>query len=124
MKTNLVKIIVGSTLALTIAAALVLSAQAADQVKGAQLLLQPSQTTVAVENVAAPAMNCGACKSVLTENTRIEKGHIKTVSIGEKHLCSTCSTTISTVGVGKAAKNVANHTCAASGASCGMKAGS
>ena len=54
----------------------------------------------------------------------IEKGHIKTATYSEKHLCSTCKTTISVAGVGKAKKDVVNHTCAAGATACAMNKGS
>jgi hypothetical protein len=124
MKTNLINTIIGSAIAVTIAAALAFSAQAADQIKGAQCLLQPSQTAVAADTAPATRMACAKCQSVWTEGVDIQKGHIKVPTYSETHLCSTCKTTLSVVGEGKARKQVVNHTCAAGDSCCAMNKGS
>ena len=62
-------------------------------------------------------MSCAKCKSEWT--TRIEntsRGVIKPRVLVERHLCTSCDTTITTVGRGKLAKDVAVHKCADCGA--------
>jgi hypothetical protein len=122
MNTKLVKSLAGSITALTIAAALTLSAQAGGRTKGAQLLLQPSQTTAPADTAPVSTMNCPMCKDVPVESVSLQKGHIRTVTYSQKHLCTECSTTIGAAGEGKAKKDVATHTCTmASG--CAMTTG-
>jgi hypothetical protein len=57
------------------------------------------------------AMVCAKCKSVMVHNVSTEKGHIQVMTVGEKHLCPGCSSTITTVGVGKGKHNEVKHTC-------------
>jgi len=57
------------------------------------------------------AMVCAKCKSVMIHNVTTEKGHIKVMTVGEKHLCPGCESTITVVGAGKQAKNEVKHTC-------------
>ena len=56
-------------------------------------------------------MVCAKCKSVMVHNVTTEKGHIKVMTVGEKHMCPGCSSTITTVGVGHGAKNEVKHVC-------------
>jgi hypothetical protein len=57
------------------------------------------------------AMVCTKCKSVMVHNVTTEKGHIQVMTVGEKHLCPGCGSTITTVGVGKGAKDEVKHVC-------------
>jgi hypothetical protein len=57
------------------------------------------------------AMVCSKCKSVMIHNVTTEKGHIKVMTVGEKHLCPGCESTITVVGVGHGAKNAVKHVC-------------
>ena len=57
------------------------------------------------------AMACAKCKSVAIQTVTIEKGHIKHVIPGEKHLCPGCNSYIKVVGVGKESKNELRHVC-------------
>ena len=57
------------------------------------------------------AMVCTKCKSVAIQTVTIEKGHIKHVMPGEKHLCPGCNSYIKVVGVGKESKNELRHVC-------------
>jgi hypothetical protein len=117
MKINIIKSLVGSGLALALAAAVwspaVVSAQ---QVKGAQLL---ANKTVSVSVSAAPVarpMTCPLCKTVFA--TRVDataRGANKPVITIAKHLCGGCDTAIKTTGVGKQAVSVATHTCTMGG---------
>ena len=57
------------------------------------------------------AMVCTMCKSVMVHTVTTEKGHIKTMTVGEKHLCPGCNSTITVVGAGKGKNDVVTHTC-------------
>ena len=74
------------------------------------------------------AMVCSMCKSVTIQNVTTEKGHIKLMAIGEKHLCPGCGSTITVVGTGKGKNDVVKHVCEKCGAEsafcCATKAGS
>ena len=59
----------------------------------------------------AIAMVCTKCKSVMVHNVTTEKGHIKVMTVGEKHLCPGCNSTITVTGTGKGKHDVVNHTC-------------
>ncbi len=93
--------------------------QAADQVKGAQRLMELNRiTTPAQAEALKPGdsivMVCTKCKSVMMHNVTTEKGHIKVMTVGEKHLCPGCKTTIEVVGVGKGpngAHDEVKHVC-------------
>jgi hypothetical protein len=61
------------------------------------------------------AMVCTKCKSVMLHNVTTEKGHIKVMTIGEKHLCPGCNTTIEVVGTGKGKHDEVKHVCKACG---------
>jgi len=61
------------------------------------------------------AMVCAKCKSVMLHNVTTEKGHIKVMTIGEKHLCPGCNTTIEVVGTGKGKHDEVKHVCKACG---------
>ena len=63
------------------------------------------------------AMACAKCKSVVVETATTEKGHIKLMTPGEKHLCPGCGSTITVVGVGKGANATVKHVCEKCGGS-------
>ena len=115
MKTNL---IVKSTLALVLAVGIAapLALAGTPQTKGAQQLLwTPKTTAPAVQAQATDCptgMACAKCKNVPAPAVIAEKGNVKNVIASTKHLCSNCATTSKTVGSGKAAKTVFDHTCA------------
>lgn len=123
----------GLAIALAGMAWLAVQAQAADQVKGAQKLmeLKPIQTVQDAEAVQPGdmiAMSCPKCKNVTVTWVETEKGHIKTERTGQKHLCPGCETTLETKGVGKAAKDEVKHVCQKCGSKeafcCVLKKGS
>jgi len=92
----------------------------ADQIKGGEALLKLNkiETREQVESLKpgdAVAMACVKCKSITVHNVNTEKGHIKTMTLGEKHLCPGCNSTIEVVGVGKGAKTKVKHVCKACG---------
>jgi hypothetical protein len=88
--------------------------RAAEQKKGAQYLLKQI-TTPAEADALKPgdtmAMVCAKCKSVVVHNVTTEKGHVKTMTVGEKHLCPGCDSTIEVVGTGKGKHDVVKHVC-------------
>jgi len=61
------------------------------------------------------AMVCSKCKSVIVQRVGTERGHLRTMTPGEKHLCPGCSTTIEVVGVQKGAHGEVKHVCKACG---------
>lgn len=61
------------------------------------------------------AMACAKCKSVPFRNVTTEKGRIKNVTVGEKHVCPGCTTTIEVAGVGKGKHDVVKHVCTTPG---------
>jgi hypothetical protein len=73
------------------------------------------------------AMVCSKCKSVVIHRVNTEKGHIKTMTVGEKHLCPGCDSTIEVTGFGKGKHDEVKHVCKACGDEsafcCATKAG-
>jgi hypothetical protein len=103
-------------LALAVLTWLPVGAAAADQMKGGEhmLHLQGIKTKAEAEALKPGdtiAMVCSKCKSVMIHNVTTEKGHIQVMTVGEKHLCPGCSSTIKVVGVGHGAKNEVKHVC-------------
>ena len=127
-----------STIVLAVAAAAWLpnSVRAEEPMKpmkgGEHLMMLNQITTPAQAEELKPgdsiAMVCSKCKSVMVHNVTTEKGHIKIMTVGEKHLCPGCGSTITTVGVGKQAKNEVKHVCEKCGSDsvfcCATKPGS
>jgi hypothetical protein len=118
IKTTVSKIIfgMGSAFALAMAASLPVTALAAEQLKGGPHMLQlMGVKTVAEAEALKPgdaiAMVCSMCKSVMIHNVDTEKGHIKVMTVGEKHLCPGCNSTITVVGAGKGKHDEVKHTC-------------
>jgi hypothetical protein len=80
------------------------------QVKGAQLLM--SQPAALAAESAAPDMACAKCTTQYTSRVDATvRGAVKPVAITANHLCPSCDTATKTVGVGKGATTVLNHTC-------------
>jgi hypothetical protein len=102
-------------IALALAALLPGTARAADQIKGGQLLIMKQIKTPAEAEALQPGdsitMVCAKCKSVMLHNVTTEKGHIKVMTIGEKHLCPGCESTIQVVGTGKGKHGEVKHVC-------------
>ena len=119
IKTTVSKIIfgMGSALALATAASLPVTARAAEQMKGGPHMLQlMGVKTVAEAEALKPgdaiAMVCSMCTSVMIHNVTTQKGHIKIMTVGEKHLCPGCNTYIKVAGEGKqGAKDEVKHVC-------------
>ena len=111
-----------AAVALAMAASLPLTARAADEsakpmkpMKGGEMLMMKPINTQAEAEALKPgdsiAMVCSMCKSVMIHNVSTEKGHIKVMTVGEKHLCPGCNSTITVVGNGKDKHDVVKHTC-------------
>jgi hypothetical protein len=84
---------------------------------GEMLMMKPINTQAQVDHLKPDdsiAMVCTMCKSVMVHNVTTEKGHIKIMTVGEKHLCPMCNSTITTVGAGKGpngAHSEVKHVC-------------
>ena len=105
---------VGISLALALGVCLPGTTCAADQMKGSQLLLKQIKTPAEAEALLpgdSMVMVCSMCKSVMLHNVSTEKGHIKTMTVGEKHMCPGCNSTITVVGTGKGKNDEVKHTC-------------
>ena len=110
-------------IALALGSGFALPTQAADRGSakgGAMDLVNMGQiTTPAQADELKPgdkmAMVCTKCKSVVLHNVSTEKGHIKTMTVGEKHLCPGCKSTIEVVGHGKGKQDQVKHSCKACG---------
>jgi hypothetical protein len=121
----------GTYVAFALAFAAWLPRHAQAQVKGATLLMTHVKTPAQIENLKtgdAVAMVCEKCKSVMVHNVTAEKGHVQVMTVGAKHLCPGCNSTITTVGAGKSAKEEVKHVCEKCGSNsvfcCATKAGS
>ena len=125
-------IAVGIAMAVAMAVWLPNTTNAADQVKGAQLLMKPIKTVDdlgKLEPGDMVAMSCPKCKTItVTYIDKTTKGAIKEGKATQKHLCPGCETTIKTEGQGKQAKDVVVHVCKTCGSEdafcCVMKKGS
>lgn len=135
MKTQKIvkRLLLGSSLAFAMAVgvALPVTMQAADQVKGAQLLMKPikaGEDIAKLEPGDMVAMSCPKCKTITVTYVETIKGHIKEEKATQRHLCPGCETTIKTEGQGKSAKDLVVHVCKQCGSKdafcCVMKKGS
>jgi hypothetical protein len=106
-------------LALALAASLPATTRAAEQLKGGQVLMMKQIKTPAEAEALNPGdsivMVCNKCKSVMVHNVTTEKGHIKVMTVGAKHMCPGCESTITVVGTGKGARDEVKHTCSKCG---------
>lgn len=126
MKTKTTKNIIGRLLlsaslvaTLAFANGCATNTDTADQMKpmkGAEHLMMLSGiSTLAQADDLKPGdtvvMVCAKCQTVSTQNVTVEKGHIRTMTVGAKHLCSGCGSTITVVGVGKGKHDLVKHVC-------------
>ena len=116
------KLSLTSSLAIALAVGIWLptQTQAADQVKGAEKLMQLNRITTPAQAEALKAgdsvvMVCTKCKSVMMHNVTKEKGHIEVMTVGAKHLCPGCNSTIEVVGFGKGKRDEVKHVCQSCG---------
>jgi|SRR5881394_1638244 len=126
------KILLGSSLATALTVGIMLSAQvqAADQVKGAQLLMKPIKTAQDLEKLEPGdmvVMSCPKCKTTTVTYVETVRGHIQEAKAKTEHLCPGCDTVIKTEGHGKSAKAELVHVCKKCGSKeafcCVMKKG-
>jgi hypothetical protein len=106
----------GAAFALAMVASLPLTVHADEPMKGGPHLLQLLQIKTAAQVEAlkpgdAIAMVCTKCKSSMIHTVTTEKGHIKVMTVGEKHTCPGCNSTITTVGMGKGKHDEVKHSC-------------
>ena len=132
------KIIFGmsAAFALAMAASLPVTARADEPMKpmkgGEHMMMLNHINTPAQAEELKPGdsivMVCAKCKSVTVQTVTTEKGHYKTMALGEKHLCPGCNSTITVVGAGKGGHDEVKHVCGKCGASsafcCATKPGS
>ncbi len=57
------------------------------------------------------AMACPKCKTITLTYISTEKGHIKTATPGQEHLCPGCEQKFIVVGQGKAKHDTVTHVC-------------
>ncbi len=118
MKTMKNKKLLGAGLVIVMAASLLVTARAAEPMKpmkGGEMLMMKTISTEAEADALKPgdaiAMSCSMCKSVMVHNVTTEKGHIKVMTVGEKHLCPGCNSMITVVGTGKGKHDKVTHVC-------------
>ena len=76
---------------------------------GAQFLMKPDAPRTAM---AAAPMKCAKCIDTYTMKRDLTaRGANKPLTLVAEHQCGSCSTRITTTGVGKAKQDVALHTC-------------
>ena len=101
--------------ALVMAASLPVTARADEPMRGAEMLMmKPINTQAQAEELKAGdsmAMVCSKCKSVTVHNVTTEKGHVKVMTVGEKHMCPGCGGHMTVVGAGKGRHDVVTHVC-------------
>ena len=125
---------VGIAMAVVTAVWLPNTTNAADQVKGAQKLMElkpikTAQDLEALEPGDMLTMSCPKCKNVTISYVEkaVKRGDAAT-KLAVKHLCPGCETTIKSEGSGKAAKDVVKHVCTKCGSKdvfcCVLKKGS
>ena len=106
----------GLALATLITGGLPGAVHAAEQMKGGPHLLHLTGIKTEAEAEALKpgdeiAMVCTKCKSVMIHRVETEKGNIKIMTVGEKHTCPGCNSTITVVGIGKGKHDEVKHTC-------------
>ena len=119
MKT--LKKIIGAMTAVMVVAAFTTTAIAQEKgsAKGGGYALTQKVKNAADAEALKPgdtmAMVCKKCETVVISRVETQKGHIKLVTPGTKHLCEGCNSTIEVVGHGKDKKDSVKHTCKACG---------
>jgi len=122
MKTNRTayKIILGmgAAFALAITASLPLAACADEPMRpmkgGEMMMMKPitsSTNVVGLKDGDMVAMACPKCKTITVTYVNTEKGHIKTTTTGQEHLCPGCEQKFTVVGAGKGKHDVVTHVC-------------
>ena len=108
----------GSAFALAIAASLPLAASAGEPMKpmkgGEMMMMKPitsSADVAGLKDGEMVAMACPKCKTIMVTHVNTEKGHIKTATPGQEHLCPGCEQKFVVVGEGKSKHDVVTHVC-------------
>ena len=100
--------------AMAVAITLLSAATAGAQGHGASKLMKP---ITSYEDVAGlkdgdmVAMSCPKCKTISVTYINTEKGHIKTSTPGQEHLCPGCEQKFVVVGEGKSKHDTITHVC-------------
>jgi hypothetical protein len=84
--------------------------------KGSEALVRLTKSAPPATTEAAPDMahKCSTCTDTfVTDVDKSTKGPNHLVTKAVRHNCAACSTTITTEGNGKAARDVATHNCGA-----------
>ena len=93
----------------------VMSAGALDaQEKGASKLMKTitsSEDLSGLKPGDMVAMACPKCKTITVTYITTEKGHIKTATPGQEHLCPGCEQKFVVVGEGKSKHDTITHVC-------------
>jgi hypothetical protein len=117
-------LVAGMAFALAVAAWMPGTVNAQDGMKpmkgGEHLMMLNQITTQAQVDQLKPgdsiAMACPKCKSVSVEFiTQESRGHVTTMTPGEKHLCPGCGGSMTVEGVGKGASTHFEHVCSVCG---------
>lgn len=112
MKTNIIK----TSLIACAAFALALTANAADQVKGAEKLMSKPVKTLEDLSAVQPGdmmvMSCPKCKNVTVNYVEPTfKATEPKDKVKAQHMCPSCRNTITVEGHGKAKKDMVKHIC-------------
>lgn len=100
--------------ALTLSLTLLSAGNLAAQEKGATKLMKRITAYQDVANLQdgdTVAMACPKCKTITLTIIKTEKGHIKTATPGQEHLCPGCEQKFVVVGEGKGKHDVVTHVC-------------
>jgi hypothetical protein len=104
-----------TTLATAMVAVTFLLATALDaQEKGASKLMKAITTSADVAGLKdgdMVAMACPKCKTITVTSVSTAKGHIKTATPGQEHLCPGCEQKFVVTGEGKSKHDVVTHIC-------------
>jgi len=114
--TSSIKLVVLAAFILALNCSLSLTTQAAEPMKGGPHMkhlmgIRTEAEAEALKPGDSIAMVCAKCKTTMIHNVTTEKGHIKIMTVGSKHLCSGCNSTITVVGTGKGKHDAVKHTC-------------
>ena len=108
----------GAALAFAMAASLPVTARAGEPMKpmkeGEMMMMKPITSSQDVAGLKAGdmvAMACPKCKTIAVTYVNTEKGHIKTTTEGQEHLCPGCEQKFVVVGEGKNKHDSITHVC-------------
>jgi hypothetical protein len=103
-----------TTLAMAVAITVLFATTLGAQEKGASKLMKPitsSEDIAGLKDGDMVAMACPKCKTINVTYIHTEKGHIKTTTPGQEHLCPGCEQKFVVVGEGKSKHNTITHVC-------------